>query len=50
MKESDLYPPLNRFLEYRDVYGWIDRVSLGVYELSPRGKREIPRWREGGSA
>jgi hypothetical protein len=31
---------------YRDVYGWFDRVSLGVYELSPRGKREIPLWIE----
>ena len=31
---------------YRDVYGWFDRVSLGVYELSPRGKQEIPLWRD----
>ena len=31
---------------YRDVYGWFDRVSLGVYDLSPRGKVEIPLWNE----
>jgi hypothetical protein len=29
---------------YRNVYGWFDRVSHGVYALSPRGKREIPDW------
>ncbi len=28
----------------RDVYGWFDRVSRGVYEISPRGKREIQLW------
>lgn len=31
---------------YKDVYGWFDRVSYGVYDLSPRGKREIPLWGE----
>jgi hypothetical protein len=31
---------------YRDVYGWFDKVSLGVYELSARGKQEIPLWQE----
>jgi hypothetical protein len=35
-----------RDILYRDVYGWFDRVSLGVYELSPRGKREILLWTE----
>ncbi len=29
---------------YRDVYGWFERESLGVYKLSPRGKQEIPAW------
>ncbi len=29
---------------YKDVYGWFDRVSRGVYELSPRGKQEISLW------
>lgn len=41
-----LREPKARDILYRDVYGWFDRVSLGVYELSPRGKREIPLWRE----
>jgi hypothetical protein len=35
-----------RDILYRDVHGWFDRVSRGVYELSPRGKHEIPLWRE----
>ena len=38
--------PKARDILYRNVYGWFDRISLGVYELSPRGKREIPLWRE----
>ena len=39
-----LQEPKARDILYRDVYGWFDRVSLGVYELSPRGKQEIPLW------
>jgi len=34
----------SRDIMYRDVYGWFDRVSLGVYDLSPRGRQEIPLW------
>ncbi len=41
-----LREPKARDILYRDVYGWFDRVSLGVYELSPKGKREIPHWEE----
>ena len=41
-----LREPKARDILYRDVYGWFDRVSLGVYELSPRGKQEIPLWLE----
>lgn len=33
---------------YKDVYGWFDRVSLGMYDLSPRGKEELPLWLEWG--
>ncbi len=33
-----------RDILYRDVYGWFDRLSRGVYALSPRGKREITSW------
>ena len=32
--------PKARDVLYRDVYGWFDRASLGVYALSPRGRRE----------
>ena len=35
-----------RDILYRNVYGWFDRISLGVYELSPRGRQEIPLWSE----
>jgi hypothetical protein len=35
-----------RDILYNDVYGWFDRVSRGVYELSPRGKQEIPLWQK----
>ncbi|MCP4680526.1 MAG: hypothetical protein GY854_34590 [Deltaproteobacteria bacterium] len=41
----DLRDPKARDVLYKDVYGWFDRVSRGVYEISPRGKQEIPRWR-----
>ncbi|MCG8454918.1 MAG: DUF2161 family putative PD-(D/E)XK-type phosphodiesterase [Holophagales bacterium] len=37
--------PKARDILYRDVYGWFERVSRGVYRLSPRGEREIPHWR-----
>jgi len=39
-----LQEPKARDILYRDVYGWFDRESLGVYRLSPRGKKEIPQW------
>jgi len=41
-----LREPKARDILYRNVYGWFDRVSLGVYEISPRGKQEIPLWVE----
>ena len=40
-----LSEPKARDILYRDVYGWFDRVSLGVYELSPQGMQETPLWR-----
>jgi hypothetical protein len=33
-----------RDILYKDVYGWFDRVSRGVYKLSPRGKQELSLW------
>ena len=41
-----LQDPKARDILYRDVYGWFDRVSVGIYELSPRGKLEIPLWQD----
>lgn len=39
-----LQQPKARNILYRDVYGWFERVSTGVYALSPRGAREIESW------
>jgi hypothetical protein len=36
--------PNARTVLYRDVYGWFERPSLGVYALSPRGRRETAQW------
>ena len=36
-----LREPKARDFLYRDVYGWFDRASLGVYDLSPRGRRVL---------
>jgi len=41
---ASLGDPKARAIMYRDVYGWFDRVSLGMYELSPRGREEILLW------
>ena len=41
-----LKEPKARDILYRDVYGWFERVSRGVYGLSPRGEREIALWGE----
>jgi hypothetical protein len=41
---KELEEPKARDILYRNVYGWFDRVSLGVYDLSPRGRREFPQW------
>ena len=41
-----LREPKARDILYRDVYGWFDRVSFGVYGLSLRGKQEIHLWRK----
>lgn len=36
--------PNARAILYNNVYGWFERVSRGVYCLSPRGKKELPAW------
>lgn len=40
--------PKARAILYGNAYGWFDRVSVGVYGLSPRGEQEIPLWRARG--
>ncbi len=40
--------PKARAILYDNAYGWFDRVSLGVYGLSPRGEQEIPLWQARG--
>jgi hypothetical protein len=32
---------------YRNVYGWFERVSTGVYGLSPKGAADLSLWRRG---
>ena len=41
-----LREPKARDIVYKDVYGWFERVSLGIYKLSPRGMKEIHLWPE----
>lgn len=39
--------PETRNIVYRNVYGWFDRISTGIYGISPRGAQEIPLWTSG---
>ena len=39
-----LREPKARDILYKNVYGWFDRASRGIYELSLQGKREISLW------
>ena len=39
--------PKARDILYRDVYGWFDRPSNGIYALSLRGVQEVPLWAVG---
>ncbi|MFK7864724.1 MAG: DUF2161 family putative PD-(D/E)XK-type phosphodiesterase [Pseudohongiellaceae bacterium] len=36
-----------RDIMYKNHYGWFERSGKGIYELSPRGAREIETWSEG---
>ncbi|MCP3867654.1 MAG: hypothetical protein GY703_06075 [Gammaproteobacteria bacterium] len=40
--------PKARNIMYRDVYGWFERESPGIYKVSPRGDRELPYWGDEG--
>ena len=39
--------PKARDIMYRNVYGWFDLPSNGIYALSPRGVQEVPLWAVG---
>ncbi len=39
--------PKARQIMYRDVYGWFERVSTGIYRLTPRGLREAANSKAG---
>lgn len=41
---KSLQEPKTGNILYRDVYGWFERVSRGVYQLSPRGQKEVLLW------
>ena len=37
-----------RNILYRNHHGWYERVEKGIYEISPRGKKELPQWQNHG--
>ncbi|MEZ5537537.1 MAG: DUF2161 family putative PD-(D/E)XK-type phosphodiesterase [Thiolinea sp.] len=37
--------PKARAILYRNVYGWFEKVSRGVYALSEQGQQDILQWR-----
>lgn len=41
---QSLQEPKARDILYRNVYGWFERVSQGIYQLSPHGATEVARW------
>lgn len=41
-----LQEPKARDILYKDVYGWFERVSRGVYGITPRAQEEVPLWLE----
>ncbi len=41
-----LEEPKARDILYRNVYGWFENVSRGVYALSPRGEKEWLLWQD----
>ena len=42
--------PKARDILYRDVYGWFERPSTGIYALSSRGVKELSLWAGGRKA
>ena len=41
-----LNEPKARDILYQNVYGWFDRIDTGIYQLSPRGEKELPLWKQ----
>lgn len=41
---EQLGEPKARDILYRDVYGWFQRESLGIYSITERGESEIIQW------
>jgi len=39
-----LEEPKARQILYHNVYGWFERIGVGIYAISPKGKQEIPGW------
>ena len=45
--KNHLDEPKAASILYRNVYGWFDRVSHGIYGLSKQGSKEISLWEAG---
>lgn len=43
---STVGDPKARELLYKNVYGWFERESRGIYMISPRGEKELLYWLE----
>jgi len=41
-----LSEPQARDILYKNVYGWFERISTGIYAISPRGQMESKVWLE----
>lgn len=41
---QSIQEPRARDILYKDVYGWFERESQGIYSLSPQGEKEVLSW------
>jgi hypothetical protein len=46
---KELHEAKARNILYRNVYGWFERLSLGIYNLSDKGRKELSVWVEDNS-
>jgi len=42
--KNELNEPKTWSILYTNVYGWFEKCGKGVYELSPKGRREYKDW------